>query len=85
MINEINTNKVTFYEGGSRFNSIETEKNISKDFVEMKLAQQFEYRASAEGYWAEVVKDGIATRYTLEYGKGLVEGIKYNPLTLERL
>ncbi len=72
-------NKVTFYEGGSRFNSIETDKNISEDFVEMKLAQQFEYRASAEGYWAEVIQGGVATRYKLDYLKGLVEGIKYNP------
>lgn len=79
----IKKNTVTFYEGASRFNSIETEKNISEDFVEMKLAKQFEYRASAEGYWAEVIQDGVATRYTLDYTKGLVEGIKYDPLTLE--
>lgn len=85
MINETNTNKVTFYEGASRFDSIETDKNISEDFVEMKLAKQFEYRASAEGYWAEVIQDGVATRYNLDYGKGLVKGIQYNPITLERI
>jgi hypothetical protein len=84
MINEINTNTVTFYEGSYQYNSIETELNISEDFVEMKLAQQIEERNSTE-YWAEVVQDGIATRYTLDYGKGLVKGIKYNALTLDKI
>ena len=50
----------------------------------MKLAQQIEERNSTE-YWAEVVQDGIATRYTLDYGKGLVKGIKYNALTLDTI
>lgn len=84
MINETNTNTVKFYEGSYEFNSIKTDLNISEDFVEMKLAQQIEERESTE-YWAEVVQDGIATRYTLDYGKGLVQGIKYNALTLETI
>jgi len=67
---------INFYEGSTCFNNISTELNVSPDFIEMKLAKQYEYRATEESLWATVSQDSKEiARYELIYGVGLV-----NPL-----
>ena len=77
-------NTITFYEGSNLMESIKTTKNITESFVEFKLAKNYEYRKSNK-YWADVIQNGIGTRYTLEYGVGLIKGIQYDSVTLEKL
>ena len=60
-------NQVRFYEGSSMYNLVETELNISEDFVLMKLAKQYEYRPTTETLWADVIIDNEITRYLLDY------------------
>ena len=68
--NDMNTqqnNIAYFYEGSYQFNAIETPLNITADFVQMKLAKQYEYRPTEEDLWAEVVVNGVKSRYQLDY------------------
>lgn len=60
-------NTVKFFEGSYQFNSIETTLNIAEDFILMKLAQQYEYRATTETLWAQVTMNGKTTYYSLDY------------------
>jgi hypothetical protein len=60
-------NQIRFYEGSSMYNLVETELNISEDFVLMKLAKQYEYRPTTETLWADVIIDNEITRYLLDY------------------
>ena len=78
------TNTITFYEGSNLMETIKTTKNITESFVEFKLAKNYEYRKSNE-YWADVVQNGIGTRYTLEYGVGINKGMQYNCATFEKI
>ena len=50
------TTTINFYEGSYCFNSIETNLNVSPDFIEMKLAKQYEYRPTNESLWATIIK-----------------------------
>jgi len=69
---------INFYEGSYLFNSITTDLNVSSDYIEMKLAKQYEYRATKESLWATVIKNSNEVlRFKLEYGVGLKE-IKFN-------
>jgi hypothetical protein len=77
-------NTITFYEEANLMETIKTNKNITESFVEFKLAKNYEYRKSNK-YWADVIQNGIGTRYTLEYGVGLIKGIQYDSVTLEKL
>ncbi len=77
-------NTITFYEGSNLMESIKTTKNITESFVEFKLAKIYEYRKSNK-YWADVIQNGIGTRYTLEYGVGLIKGIQYDSITREKI
>jgi len=77
-------NTITFYEGANLIETIKTTKNITESFVEFKLAKNYEYRNSNE-YWADVIQNGIGTRYTLKYGVGLIKGIQYDSVTLEKI
>jgi hypothetical protein len=68
------TTTINFYEGSYQFNSILTDLNVSPDFVEMKLAKQYEYRPTTESLWAEITRDSkIVSRFIFEYGIGLKE------------
>ena len=68
------TKTINFYEGSYLYNSIKTELNVSPDFIEMKLAKQFEYRATKESLWATVSENSKEiSRYQLIYGTGLKE------------
>jgi hypothetical protein len=65
---------IYFYEGSHQFNSITTELNVHTDFIEMKLAKQYEYRPTIENLWATVNKDSKeVARYKLIYGFGLAK------------
>lgn len=65
---------IHFYEGSYQFNSISTELNVHTDFIEMKLAKQYEYRPTIENLWATVNKDSKeVARYKLIYGFGLAK------------
>jgi len=70
------TNTFSIYEGSQLFYSVETDLNISEDFVEMQLAKSYEYRKS-DKYWAAVKQGGFETRYKLEYGVGIKETLKF--------
>lgn len=77
-------NTITFYEGANLIETIETDKNITESYIEFKLAKSYDYRKS-DNYWVDVVQNGIGTRYTLNYGVGLVKGIQYDSVTLEKI
>lgn len=61
-----------FYEGSYQFKSVETSLNISEDFVQMQLAKQYEYRETKESLWADVVINGVKSRYELDYDNRLL-------------
>jgi hypothetical protein len=65
MNNAINT--VSFYEGSYQFAQIQTELNITTDYVMYKLATQFEYRHTSKTLWAELDLNGEKVRYQLDY------------------
>jgi hypothetical protein len=72
------TTTINFYEGSYQFNSITTELNVHTDFIEMKLAKQYEYRPTLENLWATVCQDSKEiARYQFTYNIGLNE-IKFN-------
>ena len=72
------TTTINFYEGSYCFSTISTELNVSPNFIEMKLAKQYEYRPTEDSLWAIVLQDSKEiARYTLEYGVGFYE-IKFN-------
>jgi len=72
------TTTINFYEGSNCFNSIKTDLNVNPDFIEMKLAKQFEYGATQESLWATISQDSKEiARFELIYGLGLNE-IKFN-------
>jgi hypothetical protein len=60
-------NTVRFYEGSYQYKTISTHLNISPDFIQMQLAKQFEYRATNESLWAEVIVHGVTSRFELDY------------------
>jgi hypothetical protein len=65
---------INFYEGSYQFGTIKTDLNLSIDFIEMKLAKQYEYRPTEESLWATVHQDGKeVSRFELKYGVGLNE------------
>jgi len=66
------TNQVCFYEGSYQFDSISTTLNISTDFIQMKLAKQFEYRPTNESLWAELNLDGKKSHWVLDYNNCLL-------------
>jgi hypothetical protein len=68
------TTTINFYEGSYCYNSITTDLNVSTDFIEMKLAKQYEYRATEESLWATINQNGKEiSRFELKYGIGLNE------------
>lgn len=63
---------INFYEGSYQFDSITTELNVSPDFIEMKLAIQYEYRPTNESLWASVHQGSKEiARFKFEHGVGL--------------
>jgi hypothetical protein len=68
---------VSFYEGSYQFDQIKTELNVSPDFIEMKLAKQYEYRPTKEDLWGEIKTGEKIQRFVLIYGQGLRE-INFN-------
>lgn len=67
MQNTATQNSIRLYEGSFQFDSISTNLNISPDFAQMKLAKQYEYRATTESLWAEITVAGVTNRYELDY------------------
>jgi len=69
---------INFYEGSTLYNSVTTDLNVNPDYIEFKLAKQFEYRATTESLWATICQDSKEiARFELLYGIGLRE-IKFN-------
>jgi len=69
---------INFCEGSYLYNSVTTDLIVSPDFIEMKLAKQYEYRPTKESLWATVIQNGKEIRrFELKYGVGLDE-IKFN-------
>ena len=63
---------INFYEGSYQFDSITTELNVSPDFIEMKLAIQYEYRPTNESLWASLHQGSKEiARFKFEHGVGL--------------
>jgi len=65
MKNAINT--LRLFEGSFQFDSIQSELNITTDFIQYKLAKQYEYRETSEDLWAELNLNGEEYRYILDY------------------
>ena len=70
-------NYISLYEGSYQFYQIETDKNISLDFLQMKLAKQMEYRKTNESLWGEINNNGEVKRYELNYKENKIEEIKF--------
>ena len=69
---------INFFEGSYCYYSVKTDLNVSPDFIEMKLAKQYEFRPTKETLWATICKDSKeVARYELAYGVGLNQ-IKFN-------
>lgn len=66
-MNTQQNNIAYFYEGSTQFKAVETPLNITADYVQMQLAKQYEYRPTDESLWADIVVDGIKSRYQLDY------------------
>ena len=47
--------------------SATTELNITPDFIQYKLATQYEYRPTTKSLWAELTINGQIERYELDY------------------
>jgi len=68
-----NKTTVNFYEGSYQFDSVTTNLHVSPDFIEMKLAKQYEYRPTIESLWAIMkTNDEVEQRFELIFGKGLL-------------
>lgn len=65
---------VNLFEGPACYDRISTSLNVSPDFIEMKLAKQYEYRPTLVELWATVTQGSIeVARYKFVYGQGLTE------------
>jgi hypothetical protein len=72
------TTTINFFEGSYQFYSITTDLNVSLDFLEMKLAKQYEFRPTKETLWSTIsVNSQEISRHEFKYGIGLSE-IKFN-------
>lgn len=70
-------NYISLYEGSYQFFSVESDLNISTDFLKMKLAKQYEYRETNETLWGEIKQDGNVKRFKLDYYNNNLIEIKY--------
>jgi hypothetical protein len=60
-------NTLLLNEGSYQYAVIETDLNITEDFILMKLSKQFEYRPTNETLWASLITETERTIYTLDY------------------
>lgn len=68
---------INFYEDSFLYDSITTPLNVSPDFIEMKLAKQFEYRPTKKTLWATIRQNSKEiARFKFQYGIGLTETTK---------
>ncbi len=68
------TTTISLFEGSYCFNQVSTELNVSPDFIEMKLAKQYEYRPTSEPLWATITQGSKEiARFEFFYGQGLNE------------
>lgn len=65
---------INFFEGTYLFFTVETKLNVRPDYIEYKLANQYEYRPTTETLWATVTQGGVeVSRYIFKYGQGLTK------------
>ena len=63
---------INFFEGSYCYDQITTNLNVTADFIEYKLAKQYEYRATSESLWATICQgQKEIARFELVYGQGL--------------
>lgn len=68
------TTTINFFEGPQCFDSISTDLNVHPDFIEMKLAKQYEFRPTTESLWATISQNGKeVARYRLIYGSKFIK------------
>jgi hypothetical protein len=73
-MNNAQINTLQLFEGPYKFDNIQTELNITADFIFYKLAKQYEYRETNKDLWAELNLNGVKSRYVLDYKNfGLVK------------
>lgn len=60
-------NTLHLIEGLFIFDTITTELNITPDFIQYKLAKQYEYRPTTQSLWADLTINGQFERYELDY------------------
>jgi hypothetical protein len=60
-------NTLHLFEASYQFDTITTELNITPDFIQYKLATQYEYRPTTKSLWAELTINGQIERYELDY------------------
>ena len=63
--NEI-MNTLHLYQESYKFYTINTKLNIVTDFIQFKLATQYQYRPTSQILWAELIIDGRVERYKLD-------------------
>jgi len=65
--------RINLYEGSYQFESILTHLDVKANFIEMKLAKQYEYRPTEKSLWATIVqnKQEVA-RFEFKWGEGLI-------------
>ena len=71
------TNSIRLYEGSYLFFSTQSELNISSDFLQMKLAKQYEYRKTTESLWGEIENIDGVRRYELDYYNNNLKEINF--------
>jgi len=65
---------VNFYEADYQFESIKTDLNIKSNFIEYKLAKQYEYRPTEKTLWATIIQDEEeVARFEFKYGVGIIK------------
>jgi len=65
---------INFYEGSYQFESVETDLNVKHNFIEMKLAKQYEYRPTQKTLWATIIQNKQeVTRFEFKYGVGIIQ------------
>ena len=64
---------IGFYEGSYCF-KVSEQSDINLDFIEAKLAEQYNYRPTTEDLWAIVYHGGFEiSRWEFKFGVGLKE------------
>jgi len=73
-------NRLSLIEGSYVYHAVNSELNISEDYILMKLSSQYEYRPTEESLWAELITPKFVARYVLDYPNKLVNRVYYKEI-----